>query len=90
MYHINRYTYVGYNEGAKIKFEVFARTQEFADNLIERLNKVGDYKLKRKRFFFMKPLMTPNEPYIVEKAQLEVVERLEEEYAKNKETEQPN
>ena len=90
MYHINCYHYVGRDKRAKVWLEIFARKQEFADKLIERLNKISDYKWRRKRFFFVKTILTPDEPYLVEQAQIEIVEKLEEDYAKNKEREQQN
>jgi len=84
MYRINQYSYVGRDKGAKVRLEIFARTPEFADKLVERLNKISDYNWRRKRFFFVKSLITPDEPYLVEQAQIAIVEELEVDYVKNK------
>ena len=77
MFHINRYRYIGKG----VRYEVFARNAEFADSLIARVNKITNYKLRRKWFGFCKQFMTETPPYEIETAQLQGVEEMEEQYA---------
>jgi len=84
---INRYRYIG---RGGVRYEVFARTPTFADNLIARLNKISDYKLRRKIFFFATKMVTDTPPYEVELEQENEMNRLEEEYGKNKASNKPN
>lgn len=80
MFAINRYIYV--DKKKRVKFEVFARKVEFANALIERVNKLGSYFLKPKRFFFMKQVLVECPPYELETMQDDYVSRMEEQHAR--------
>ena len=75
MFKINRYHYV--DKKSKVKFEIFSRTTEFADELANRITKIGIYSLQRVKFGFCKPVLTEYPPYELEQAQAEYVEGLE-------------
>ena len=78
MFETNRYVYI--DRKKRVKFEVFARKVEFADGLIERINKLGLYKLKRKFFGFVTRVRIDQPPYEVELAQENYVNHMEEEH----------
>lgn len=80
MFHINRYRYIGKG----VRYEIFARTADFADKLISRINAITDYKLRRKWFGFCTSFMTDTPPYDIEQAQDEGIEEMERTYAKEK------
>lgn len=75
MFAINRYIFV--DKKKRVKFEIFARHVEFANSLVERVNKLGEYKLKPKRFFFSKRVYTQYPPYELEMSQQDYVEEME-------------
>ena len=78
LYHTKHFRYLSHNKETKgIGFSVYARTREFADKLVERINKALDYNLKPKRFGFCKTFYTDTPPYELEQAQLEGVEEIE-------------
>lgn len=78
LYHTKHFRYLSRNKETKgIGFSVYARTREFADKLVERMNKVTDYNFKPKRFGFCKPYYTDMPPYELEQAQEEGMEDLE-------------
>ena len=81
---IFKFVYIGRGIGKGVRFEIFARSAEFADSLIVRLNKITDYNLRRKRLFFKKKYMTEDDPQEVEEAQEESIKHLEEEYSHGK------
>jgi len=78
MFETNRYVYI--DRKKRVKFEVFARKVEFADGLIERINKLGFYNLKRKFFGFAKRVLVDQPPYDIEMSQDSYVSHMEEEY----------
>ena len=71
-----RYVYIDHKK--KVKFEVFARTLEFAEHLIERVNKIGVYHLKHKLFGFARKVLVDTPPYEIEMSQEDYVTRMEE------------
>lgn len=75
MFTINKYLYV--DRHTRNKFEVFARTVDFADKLIERINKIGVFNLRRARIGFAKIYETEKPPFEVEQEQISVVEEWE-------------
>lgn len=75
MYRTNRFVYIDRKE--KLKFEVFARHVEFANGLIERVNKACRYNLKQKRFGFARRVLVEIPPYELEMLQQDYVERME-------------
>ena len=82
-YRTNKYTYI--DVLSKGKFDIFSRTLEFAESLVNRLNNIGFQKLRRKRLGFCKKVLVTIPPYELEQAQLECVEEWEEKekHAKN-------
>ena len=64
------------------KFQVFSRTQEFADKLIERINKLGTFTLRPAKHRFRTRMVTETPPYELEQEQLKTVEQWEESYKK--------
>ena len=75
MFYINKYTYIDVNTHSK--FVVFSRTVEFADKLIDRVNKLGTFTLRRARFGFCKKMQSELPPYNVETEQEHTVEKWE-------------
>jgi hypothetical protein len=76
MFEINKYIYV--DKKTKAKFEVYSRTQEFADSLINRVNALGVFNLAKRRFRFCVPFNTEIPPYEIECEQKETVSKWEE------------
>lgn len=76
MFSINKYKYVDVN--TRNKFEVFARDVNFADRLIERINNLGVFNLRRAKFRFCRKMATDLEPYRIEQEQEETVKGWEE------------
>lgn len=76
MFKINRYKYIDID--TRNKFEVYSRTQEFADKLIERVNKCTVFNLRPAKIFFCKKMITEKPPYSIELEQLQTIERWEE------------
>jgi len=72
MFKINKYKYVDVN--TRSKFEVFARNVEFADNLIERVNKLGVFTLRRAKLFFCRAMKSDIPPYEIEQEQISTIE----------------
>ena len=77
-YRINRYHYIDKKVG--IKFEIFARKDEFADEIADRISKIGVYSLRRTKIFYRKQVFVETPPYELEVAQLEYVEEMEKNY----------
>jgi len=75
-YKINRYHYIDRKVG--IRFVIYARKDEFADELSKRISKVFSYNLRRTRIFFKKEVYTEIPPYELELAQEEYVDEVEE------------
>ena len=71
MYWINRYKFV--DKKTKNIFEIYSRTEEFANNLVRRINDLGLFCLVKARFHFCKKLDTEIAPYSIEIEQEEVV-----------------
>ena len=82
MFEINKYTYVDVN--TRSKFEVFSRTLEFADKLVNRINNLGTFTLRKKKFRFCQKYTTETPPYEVEQEQDKTVSQWEVNYAKSK------
>lgn len=76
MFSINKYRYVDVK--TRNKFEVFARDVDFADKLIERINNLGVFNLRRAKFRFCRKMITELEPYRIEQEQQETVKGWEE------------
>ena len=72
MYYINKYTYVDTKK--KFKFEVYSRTVEFADNLVEKVNKLGMFNSRKKKIRFCIPMVTEDPPYQIELEQYEAIQ----------------
>ena len=72
MFKINRYHYI--DKKCRIKFEIFARKDEFADSLISMINELGIYQLRRTKIFFKKEVYVDIPPYELEQAQLDYIE----------------
>ena len=72
MFEINRYKYVDVN--TRSKFEIFARQVEFAENLIERINKLGVFTLRRAKIGFCKKMVSEIPPYEIEQEQISTIE----------------
>ena len=75
MFAINRYIYI--DKRVKTKWEIFSRTIELADQLAERISKLGIYSLRRVKIGFCKRVMVEFPPYELEQAQIDYVEKLE-------------
>ena len=76
LFTIYRFMYV--DKKTRAKFEIFARSVDFADKLIDRVNKITFYNLKRKKLFFCKKMMTELAPYEIELEQENNVREWEE------------
>ena len=76
MFQINRYKYV--DRKKHTKFVVFARTIEYAESLISRVNALGDYCLVKARFGFIKKQYSNIPPYEIEQEQLRTIQEWEE------------
>ena len=72
MLKINRYKYVDVN--TRSKFEVFARNVDFADKLIERVNALGVFTLRRAKLFFCRAMKSDIPPYEIEQEQISTIE----------------
>ena len=75
LYRIYRYHYI--DKKCRTKFEIFARKDEFADELARRISALGIYSLRRTKMFFKKEVYVKIPPYELEQAQTEYVEKLE-------------
>lgn len=75
MFRINKYLYV--DRHTRNKFEVYARNELFADKLIERINAIGVFDLRRAKIRFCKVMESDISPYELEQEQLETIERWE-------------
>lgn len=84
MFKIYRYHYI--DTKVKVKFEIFARKDEFADQIAERITKIGVYTLRRTKIFFKKEVYVEIPPYELELAQLDYVENMEKNYEESKKT----
>ena len=82
MFKIFRYHYI--DRKVKVKFEIFARKDEFADQVAERISKIGVYTLRRTKIFFKKEVYVEIPPYELELAQLDYVENMEKNYEETK------
>lgn len=76
MFEINKYKYVDVN--TRSKFEVYSRTLEFADKLIDRINNLGTFTLRKAKVGFCKKMTSEIPPYNVEQEQEETVRKWEE------------
>ncbi len=75
MFWINKYTYIDVNTRNKV--EIFSRTIKFADSLVERINKLGAFTLKKKRFSFITRMETDLPPYSIELEQEQTISKWE-------------
>lgn len=75
MFWINKYTYVDVN--THNKFEIFSRTVEFADSLVERINKLGTFTLKERKFRFYTKIETDLPPFSIELEQSQTISNWE-------------
>ena len=75
MYEINKYVYVDVN--TKSKFEVYARKDDLVEELVKRINALGTFLLRKRRFRYCVKMVTEREPYLVEQEQIETVENWE-------------
>ena len=75
MFEINKYKYIDVN--TRSKFEVYARNLEFADNLVERINKLGVFTLRKARFRFCRKMVSEIAPYNIEQEQEQTVNEWE-------------
>ena len=71
MFEINRFKYIDIK--TRSKFEIYSRKVEFADELVERINKLGVFNLRRAKIFFKKKMATDIPPYEVEQEQVETI-----------------
>ena len=76
MFWINKYTYVDVN--TRYKVEIFSRTTKFADSLVERINKLGIFTLKKRKFRFYTKMETDLPPYSIELEQSQTISNYEE------------
>ena len=74
-YHINKYLYI--SRGSHSKFEIYARTIEFADSLADRITSLGVFNLRRAKIHFCTPTITEIPPYEMEQEQLKTIEEWE-------------
>lgn len=75
LYKIYRYHYI--DKKCRTKFEIFARKDEFADELAKRISGLGVYDLRRTKLFFKKEVYVEIPPYELETAQMEYIEHKE-------------
>ena len=75
MFKIYRFIYI--DRKVRIKWEIFARSVDFADHLASRLTGIGVYSLRRAKIGFCKLVVTEWPPYELEQAQLAYVEDCE-------------
>ena len=74
MFKINRYRYV--DTSSKVKFVIYARKLETAEQIAEAVNSLSVYKIRKKIFFFVKQIYTDIPPYELECMQLDSVEEM--------------
>lgn len=72
MFTINKYKYVDIN--TRNKFEIYSRTLEFADELVNKINMYTVFKLRPAKRSFLKHMMTDIPPYEIEQEQLKTIE----------------
>jgi len=82
MFWINSYTYVDVNTHNKVV--IFSRTLKFADSLVERINKLGTFTLKKNRLVFLTRMETDLPPYSIELEQAQTISNYEERKSSNK------
>ena len=73
MFWINKYTYVDVNTRSKVA--IFSRTVELADKLVDRINKIGIFTLRKARIGFCKRTESEIPPFNVEREQEETIEK---------------
>ena len=76
MFKINKYRYVDVK--TRSKFDIFARNVEFADKLVERVNALGVFNLRRAKIFFCRAMISDIPPYEIEQEQVATIECWEE------------
>ena len=81
MFETNKYLYKDINTHSK--FLIYSRSVEFADSLIERINYLGVFTLRKAKHRFCTKMVTETPPYELEQEQLKTVEEWEENYKKN-------
>ena len=75
MFKIYEFRYKDKKSG--LGFVLYARKEEFADELANRITNLGLYSLKRKRIGYKRKGYTDIPPYELEQAQEEYVESME-------------
>lgn len=76
MFEINKYKYV--DRKTRNQFVIYARDVSFADKLIERVNKLGIFNLRRAKFRFCRNVICEIPPYNIEREQEQNVRKWEE------------
>ena len=82
MFQTNKYLYKDINTHSK--FLVYSRSVEFADSLIERINNLGVFTLRRAKHRFCTKMVTETPPYELEQEQERTVREWEEKAKNNK------
>lgn len=82
-YIMYQFTYIGHGEGRGKSVKIYARTQDFADKLIDRMNKALGFNFKPKKIGFKKKFISFQPPYEVEQTQERGIEHVEEEARKH-------
>ena len=72
MFKINMYRYIDTTSG--LGFVIYARTLETAEKIKEAINNAYGYKLRKRRLFFIKHMLTDAPPYEVEMAQFDGID----------------
>lgn len=75
MFKVNEYRYV--DRKTKQGFVFYCRNVEFADQLAERITKIGIYNLRRAKIGFRKKYLSEKPPYELEQEQIKTIEKQE-------------
>lgn len=75
MFEVNEYRYV--DRKTKQGFVFYCRNVELADELAERITKMGLYNLKRARIGFQRKYLSQKPPYELEQEQIDTIEKQE-------------
>ena len=74
MFKINMYRYIDTTSG--LGFVIYVRTLETAEKIKDAINNAYGYKLRKRRLFFIKHMLTDIPPYELEMAQFDGIDEV--------------
>lgn len=75
VFKIKRFRYI--DRHTRNKFDIFARTEQFGDQLASRISKLGVFDLRRAKIRFVQNCVSDIPPYEIEMEQLKSIEEWE-------------